>query len=203
MLGVGKPWRHTIVFDDFADRIFPANDVVIASKRERSQFPVTMALDTAFVEDARNLIRVGHVSRCRNLLHATDVAPDRFRFGDRHVFTIYQFRNGITQELLFGLITNQSHTILVVDLTLVANFAIRIEQEDFRCTFRTELIRHLVADVFQHRESNVMSLGVGRHFRHAVLGVGVHPNNSNLVTELFLELLQPWPIEFHQRTLGS
>src|SRR5205823_4859055 len=123
------PGRHPAFFDHLGYRRGPAGGLLVSRQREGSDVALAMALDTAFLKDASNLVREGDLALALDRLHSTDeAAGDRgFRLADG--LAGEQFVQGGFEIGTAGLVTRVADAELIVDPAPIADDALAVEDE--------------------------------------------------------------------------
>lgn len=205
---VSVPRRHPLFADHFGNHLAPAGHFLILGHGEWADFARPVAIDAAGIQQPRDLVGVGHG---RVFLGRADAADEAaFAFGRRHLHRLagQKIVDGISQifvlQLWLGIADAGPERELIVDSTLVADGSQCVENERFGRARCAELVGHLVADVFQNREREVVLPSEGVDFGDRILAVRVDADQRDaFLRELDRQFLQAVRVKFCQRALGA
>ena len=208
VLGVGEPRRHLSLVDDLDHHLAPAVDLVVVRQRERRDLAFSMARHAARVQDARDLVRVGHVAVRFDLGNTADDAAGGNRPWGSDLLPGQQLCDRVRQitrlELRLGITGSGTESVLVVDAAEVTDDMVLVQQEGLGSTLCLKQVRDRVVGIFQDRIAELVDSSERSDLRHRVLGVGVDREEpDSLALELSMEPFQPWSVEFRQRTVGT
>ncbi len=131
--GIGVPRRHPLVTDDFRDHLAPAGHFIVLRHGEGTDFTRPMAGHAAFIEEPRNLVRIGHRRVLLRFPHAADNAAFCLGRGHAHRFACQDFVDGDCQVAPRQLRLCEAHAgaerVLVVNPPLVANDALSVDKK--------------------------------------------------------------------------
>ena len=167
MIGAGVPGGHAAVANDLGNRLGPAGGLLIVGQGKRRDLTRSVAGDTMVAQEARDLLRIGHLAVARTA-HAADPATDGLglRHGDRLAGQQFLQRNG--QVAARGSRPMHADRELVIDAAAVSDRPLRIQHQDFRRPLDSELSASSLPTSFKK--------GNGRSFAFANRLIAVAPS---------------------------
>ncbi len=163
-----------------------------------------MALDATILQDANDLLRVGHVARRFRSLHPTDQAARRFGRRLTDLLAGQQFLEGHLDVAPGGLGLAETDAILIVHAPPIAHDAILVENENLGRADGAKAIGNHIAGVLENREWKVVPLGMRSDLGDRILLIRIDANEGHVFGLPFLgQLRQPWSVEVRQRALNA